>query len=161
MTGIKKTAVWKTYLCKEGKTHSRLPFSCLLTCTHLDEHKCQDAFKSPLLGEIVRLLARNLPSDFLKLLKLFEFLSFALIISSDEWQSKAQFNLQSLGGNKIGYRAENIKFVSTDENLKNVTLHFIPSWKCTTMQSNASSLPIINNFHVMLLLCTSSYRSVR
>jgi len=68
----------------------------------LDEHKCQDAFKSPLLGEIVRLLARNLPSDFLKLLKLFEFLSFALIISSDEWQSKAQFNLQSLGESITG-----------------------------------------------------------
>jgi len=36
------------------------------------------------------------------------FLSFALIISSDEWQSKAQFNLQSLEENKTGYRAENI-----------------------------------------------------
>jgi len=28
------------------------------------------------------------------------FLSFALIISSDEWQSKAQFNTLSLGENK-------------------------------------------------------------
>jgi len=44
--------------------------------------------------------------------------SFALIISSDEWLSKTQFNLQSLGENKTGYRAENIKFLSTDENLK-------------------------------------------
>jgi len=40
-------------------------------------------------------------------LKAYDFLSFVLIISSDESQSKAQFNLQNLGGNKTGYRAEN------------------------------------------------------
>jgi len=33
-------------------------------------------------------------------------LSFALVINSDESQSKAQINLQSLGENKTGYRAE-------------------------------------------------------
>jgi len=46
---------------------------------------------------------------------------FALIISSDESQSKAQFNLfnlQSVGENTTGYCAKYIKFVSTDENLK-------------------------------------------
>jgi len=42
---------------------------------------------------------------FLKWLKISDFLSFALIISSDESQSKAQFNLQNLE-NKSGYRAE-------------------------------------------------------
>jgi len=66
------------------------------------------------------------------LLKTFDFLSFALIISSDESQSKAQFNPLSLGENKTDvYRAENIDF-STDENFKKsphlLTLIFIPSW---------------------------------
>jgi len=46
---------------------------------------------------------------FSKLLKTSDFLSFALIIGSDESQSKAQFNLQSLGENKTGgYRAKSI-----------------------------------------------------
>ena len=53
---------------------------------------------------------------------------------SDESQSKAQFNLQSLGENKTGYRAENIIF-STDDNFKKsphlFTLLFIPSWYLT------------------------------
>jgi len=43
---------------------------------------------------------------------------------------KVQSNLQSLGENKTGYRAENIKFVSTGENLKiHICLHciFIPT----------------------------------
>ena len=47
-----------------------------------------------------------------------EFLSFAHVINSNESQSKAQFNLQSLGENKTGYRADNIKFVSTDLKLQ-------------------------------------------
>jgi len=51
--------------------------------------------------------------------------SFALIISSNEWQSKAKYNLQSLGENKSGYRAENIKFVSTDANRKKRPCLFI------------------------------------
>jgi len=38
-----------------------------------------------------------------------------------------------------GYHAENMKLVSTDENHKKsphlFALHFIPSWKCTVMQS--------------------------
>jgi len=50
------------------------------------------------------------------------------MVSRDEWKSKAQFNLQSLGENTADYRAEYIKFVSTDENLKKsrqlFTLHF-------------------------------------
>jgi len=37
---------------------------------------------------------------FLKWLKTADLISFALTVSSDEWQSKAQFNLQSLGENK-------------------------------------------------------------
>ena len=41
-------------------------------------------------------------------MKTCHFLSFALIISSDESQSKAHFNLQSLGENKTGYRAKSI-----------------------------------------------------
>jgi len=36
-----------------------------------------------------------------------DFLSFALIITSDELQSKAQFSTQSLGEKKTGYPAEN------------------------------------------------------
>jgi len=45
--------------------------------------------------------------DFFKIAENSDFLSFALIINSDESQTKAQFN----GG--TGYRAENI-FFSTD-----------------------------------------------
>jgi len=40
------------------------------------------------------------------------------VISTDESQSEAKFNFQSLGENETGYHAENIKFVSTGENLK-------------------------------------------
>jgi len=40
-----------------------------------------------------------------------DFLSFALIISSDESQSKAQLNLQSFRENKTDYRAETIFFL--------------------------------------------------
>ena len=61
-------------------------------------------------------------------------------ISSDEWQSEEQFNPQSLGENKTGYRAENIKFISTDQNLKKnphlFTLHIYTLLKmyCHAMQ---------------------------
>jgi len=59
-----------------------------------------------------------------------EYLSFALIISSDKSQSKAQFNTQSLTENEIGDCGENIDF-STDENFKIsphlLALIFIPS----------------------------------
>jgi len=40
------------------------------------------------------------------------------MISCDESPSEAQFNLQNLGENKTGYCAENLKFVSTNENFK-------------------------------------------
>jgi len=39
-------------------------------------------------------------------------------MSIDESQKKVQFNLLNLEENKTGYRAENIKFVFTDENFK-------------------------------------------
>jgi len=76
-------------------------------------------------------------------------------MSIDESQKKVQFNLLNLEENKTGYRAENIKFVFTNENFKK-SLHllhciFIPCWKCIAMQSNASSLPISCNFHVSLV----------
>jgi len=45
-----------------------------------------------------------------------DFLSFALIISSDESQIKAHFDRQSLGENKTGDRAKNMYVFSTDEN---------------------------------------------
>jgi len=65
---------------------------------------------------------------FSKWLTTSDFLLFALIISSDRSQSKAQFNLQSLGEHKTGYRAVNIKFAFTNENLMKsphlFTLHF-------------------------------------
>ena len=66
------------------------------TCTHLHKHKCEDVFLVPLFKEIVGLLAWNSP-----LMK-----SFALTISSDESQSKAQLNPRSLR-DKTGYPAEN------------------------------------------------------
>jgi len=56
--------------------------------------------------------------DFFKTAENFNFLYFALMISSGESQSNTQFNLQSLGVNKTVYRAENIEFLSTDENFK-------------------------------------------
>jgi len=44
---------------------------------------------------------------------------------------KAQFNLHSLEENMTGYRADNIKYFSTDENLNKrphlFTFHFMPS----------------------------------
>jgi len=40
-------------------------------------------------------------------MKTSDFLSFALIMSSDKSQSKAHFDLQSLGENKTDYRAKN------------------------------------------------------
>jgi len=53
-----------------------------------------------------------------------------LTVSSDESQNKAQFNLQSLGANKTGYRAESMDF-STHENFNKspnlFTLIFISS----------------------------------
>jgi len=71
-----------------------------------------------MLEDIVWLLARSSLLVFQNSWKHLISSLLQLIISSDEWQSKAQFNLQSLGENKTGYPAENIKFVSTDENLK-------------------------------------------
>ena len=56
--------------------------------------------------------------DFFKIAENFWIRIFALIISSDKSQSKAQINLESFGEYKIDYRAENIKFVSTNENFK-------------------------------------------
>jgi len=85
---------------------------------------------------------------FLKQLKTSDFLSFALIISSDESQGKAYFNLQSLGENKTGYRAENI--FSTDGNFTH--LFTLLLYTLLIMYCNARSLPISHNFHVMLLL---------
>jgi len=41
--------------------------------------------------------SKEIHFDLKKVAENFDFLSFALIISSDESQSKAQFNLQSLG----------------------------------------------------------------
>jgi len=64
-------------------------------------------------------------------LKTSNFLSFALTISSDESQSKAQFNMQNLGENKTGYRAENIHFFhrwKLQEKSTFVYIDFIPSW---------------------------------
>jgi len=49
--------------------------------------------------------------DFPKIAENLRILIFSLIISSDESQSKAQFNQQILGENKTGYCAENIKNV--------------------------------------------------
>jgi len=78
-------------------------------------------------------------------------------------QSEAQFNLQSLGDNKTGYHAENINFFPQMKTSRKVhiCLHWLfkSSWKCTAMQSNASSLPIIYNFHVMLLLLNITFPS--
>jgi len=62
-------------------------------------------------------------------MKIYDFLSFALVISSDESQSNAHFDLQNLEESKIGCRAENIRIFSTDENFTHLfTLLFIPSW---------------------------------
>jgi len=67
------------------------------------------------------------------LLKTFDFLFFALKISSAESQSKAQFNTLSSRENKTAvYRAENIYFFPQIEtSIKvHICLHclFIPSW---------------------------------
>jgi len=46
------------------------------------------------------------------------------MISSDKLQSKAQFNLQSLGENETGYRAENIFFLQIKTSIK-VNIWFV------------------------------------
>jgi len=60
------------------------------------------------------------------LLKTLDFLSFALIISSDESQSKVQFNTLSLGENKTDlYRAENRFFPQKKTSRKvHICLHW-------------------------------------
>jgi len=56
-----------------------------------------------------------------------DFLSLARIMSSDESQRKAHFDLQSLGENMTGYRAYKHIIFSTDENVTHLfTLLFIP-----------------------------------
>ena len=53
-----------------------------------------------------------------------DFLFFALIINSDESQSKAQINLQSFSENKTGYRAEIISFSAEENfNIVQICLH--------------------------------------
>jgi len=64
-------------------------------------------------------------------LKISDFLSFALIISSDESQSKVQFNTLSLGENTTDvYRAGNIFLpqMKTKKSPHLFTMIFIPSW---------------------------------
>jgi len=50
------------------------------------------------------------------------------MITSDEWQSKAQFNLRSFGENKNGNRAENKPCLQKQKNQVYICLHciFIP-----------------------------------
>jgi len=85
----------------------------------------QDVFKNCLFKEIVWILARNSPLAFLKQLKTSVFLSFVLIISSDEWQSKTQFNLQSSGENKSSCHAENKNLFSPMKTFKKTTFVYI------------------------------------
>jgi len=86
-----------------------------------------------------------------------------LILSSDESQSKAQFNLQSLEENKTGYLAENRVF-STEENFKKsphlfcIAFYTLLIMYCYVKQCY-SSLPISYNFHVMLLLVNVMFAS--
>jgi len=63
--------------------------------------------------------------------------------SDDESQSKAQFNLQSKGHNKLLPCWKQNLFPQMKTSRKvHICLHwsFIPSRKCTAMQSNANSL---------------------
>jgi len=73
--------------------------------------------------------SKKLIFDDFKIVENFWFLIFCTQTSSDESQSKAQFNLQSLGENKTV--TEN-RFFSTDENFKKsphlFALIFMPSW---------------------------------
>jgi len=70
---------------------------------------------------------------------------------------KALFNLQSLRENKIGYPAENVKFVSITENSGNVHIGFVYIVFCTLLKMHCyakqcyRSLPISCNLHVILL----------
>jgi len=110
-------------------------------------------FKSPLLKEIVWLLARN---SHLMSAENFWFLIFCahMIISSDEMQSKAQLNTLSLGENKTGYRAENIFFPQMKTSRKvHICLQWF-SYRTAAMQSNASSLPSCITF----MLCSACKR---
>ena len=91
-------------------SHSRL--SCVFSDMHIFTLKKWqvDVFKSLFLKESVWLLAGNSHLTFLIQLKFSDFWSFALIISSDESQSKAQFNLKSVGKYKLVVMLKNILF---------------------------------------------------
>jgi len=109
------TALLRQTMQRVQNTWSITSLICSFKHAHICKHKREDVFESHLFKEIVWLLARYSPLTFLKYLKTFDFSSFALIISSDELQSKAQFNWKSLWKNKTGYLAEN--------------LYFFPQWK--------------------------------
>jgi len=81
--------------------------------------------------------------------------------SSDESQNKAQFNLQSLGENKTGYRAENIKlFPQVKTSRKDhICLHCILYAPENVLPCKETliryQLVKYYHFHVMLLLVVS------
>jgi len=92
-----------------------------------------------------------------KIAENFWFFIFCTRPTSDESQSKTQFNLQSLGENKTGYSVENIRFVSTDENLKksphlftSLLIYSFLIMYCYAKQCY-SSLPI--SYHFLLCCC--------
>ena len=65
-------------------------------------------FKYPFAQKNCMTSSKKFSFDFFKPTENFWLLIFYTHISSDESQSKAQFNLQSFGENKSGYRAENV-----------------------------------------------------
>ena len=82
-----------------------------LTCSFKHAHICINTnTKALCLKRNSMTSSMKFTFDVLTLAANSRFFIFALTISSDESQSKAQINLQSLGVNKTGYCAENIEF---------------------------------------------------
>jgi len=119
--------------------HSRLPLSCVLSNAHTFAlAQMPRCVWSPFLEEIFWLLARNSPLAFFKEVKTSDFVSFALVISSNESQSKAQFNLQNLGEIRLitVLDTQNLFPQMKTSRKDHIWLHyiFIPSRKCTAIR---------------------------
>jgi len=87
------------------------------------------------------------------LLKISDFLSFGLIISSDETQSKVQFNTLSLGENKTDvYRPGNIFFPQMKTSRKvHICLHRFVFFPGNVLLCKA--VPVRYQLFIIFILC--------
>jgi len=168
-TGNKKTALFVKlqYICAQTFRHSpnrtstlhslhALPVAVLAIAANSAAHSLSNVHTFALTqmpGYVYKSFVRRdsmassmkFTFPFFKTTENFWFLTLPLIISSDESQSKAQFNPQSSGENMTGYRTGN-KLCFQSWKPQEICLHciFIPSWKRTA---------IANELVIILMLC--------